>query len=294
MTVKSDSDTAILVVGHGTKSRQGIEQFNSVIDMLKDQARLPVGQAFIEFAEPNIQNGLANLVALVKPKHIIVVPLLLLAAGHVKTDVPSEIAKARIAYNKITFHYARDLSITPQLLDIVEDRSLHPFSGMKSVVGLRSQPEYTLLVGRGSSDPDANSDLYKIARLLSERGRLGQVEPAFISLAKPGVPESLDRLRLLGAKRITVVPYFLFTGTLLERIYSQTRAWLNSNPAIPVQLAREMGPDPRIVELINQRVAETLSGGSAMNCDMCVYHNQVQTHVHSMSNPSTSVARHHQ
>ncbi|TAN28402.1 MAG: sirohydrochlorin chelatase [Actinomycetota bacterium] len=289
----SDSDTAILVVGHGTKSRHGIEQFNTVIDLLKDHTRFPVGQAFIEFAEPDIQNGVANLVALAKPKKIIVVPLLLLAAGHVKNDVPFGITKARVAYKKIIFHYARDLSITPALLDIVEDRALHPFSDMKPLVGLRSQPEFTLLVGRGSSDPDANSDLYKIARLLSERGRLGQVEPAFISLAKPGVPESLDKLRLLGANRITVAPYFLFTGTLLERIYSQSRAWQNSNPAISVQLAREMGPDPRIVELINQRVTETQTAESVMNCDMCIYRRPIQVHDHATSEDLMAVTHQH-
>ena len=44
------------------------------------------------------------------------------------------------------------------------------------------------------------------------------VEPAFVSLAEPSVPAALERCRLLGATKIVVVPYFLFTGVLVDRI----------------------------------------------------------------------------
>jgi hypothetical protein len=54
-----------------------------------------------------------------------------------------------------------------------------------------------LLVGRGSTDPDANAEICKVARLLWEGRGLRLVEPAFVSLAEPGVAAGLERCRLL-------------------------------------------------------------------------------------------------
>ena len=41
-----------------------------------------------------------------------------------------------------------------------------------------------VLVGRGSTDPDANAEHVKVARLLWEGSGLAGVEPAFVSLAE--------------------------------------------------------------------------------------------------------------
>ena len=80
-----------------------------------------------------------------------------------------------------------------------------------------------LLVGRGSTDPDANAEVHKAARLLWEGRGYAGVETAFVSLAAPDVPSGLDRCVKLGARRIVVLPYFLFTGILPDRVRQQTR-----------------------------------------------------------------------
>lgn len=46
-----------------------------------------------------------------------------------------------------------------------------------------------LVMGRGGSDPDANSDFYKLTRLLWERTAYKSVEGCFIAIAKPSLPE---------------------------------------------------------------------------------------------------------
>ena len=95
-----------------------------------------------------------------------------------------------------------------------------------------------MLVGRGSSDPDATSDLYKFARLLADNRGLGLVEPAFAGVAQPTVPEALERCRRLGAKRIAVVPFFLFTGVLVPRIYAQAAEYAAQHPELTSSPAR--------------------------------------------------------
>ena len=97
----------------------------------------------------------------------------------------------------------------------------------------------------GSSDPDANADLYKVARLVGDGRGFAVVEAAFVSLASPSVPEALDRCRRLGARRMAVVPYFLFTGVLVDRIGDQARAWAGAQPEVEVDrrpLPRAGGP----------------------------------------------------
>ncbi len=288
-----ETRSAIMVVGHGTTMETGVDQFEQVVEQLRRRVSVPVGHGFIELAKPDITTGFSRLLASNDISSVVVLPLLLLAAGHVKNDVPSAISLARKRYPSVSFSYAKDLSITPTLLEIVEDRAFATFEVFPETAPPRVKPDFTLLVGRGSTDPDANSDLYKIARLLTERGELGLVEPAFISLAKPGVTQALDRLKLLGARNVTVAPYFLFTGSLLGRIYSQSHSWARENQDVSLRLAKEMGPDHRIVDLLTQRVEETGSPVPMMNCDMCIYRTEIPGHKHKVGQPQPTVLHHH-
>ena len=55
------------------------------------------------------------------------------------------------------------------------------------------------------------------------------------------MPAALERCRLLGARRIVVLPYFLFTGVLPDRVVTQTAAWAAAHPGLDVQVAAVMG-----------------------------------------------------
>ena len=272
----SSPNHGLFIIGHGTKSNVGIEQFCNLVNQVAEKTSLPTGYGFIELAPPEISTGLKSLVSRHHLDKVTVVPLLLLAAGHVKNDIPAALADARATYPDIRFDCTRDISITTQLLEIIEQRTLEPFAH----TGL-FQPKHVVLVGRGSTDPDANSDLYKIARLLTERGKIGEVHPAFVSLALPSVTDTLERLCKLGATQIGVAPYFLFAGALLERIYTESRAWHLNHPEIDLALAAEMGPDPRIADLLISKVFTP--DNQMMNCDMCVYRHPFPGHEHRVS-----------
>ncbi|HEX2181762.1 MAG TPA: CbiX/SirB N-terminal domain-containing protein, partial [Rubrobacteraceae bacterium] len=128
-----------------------------------------------------------------------------------------------------------------------------------------------LIVGRGSSDPDANSDLAKMARLFFEGRPYPLVETAFVSLAPPGVPDALDRCRRLGFRRVAVFSYFLFTGVLEERIREQSEACAVENPGFEMRYAGYFGPDARVADLVLERYRESFEGDIRMNCDVCVH-----------------------
>lgn len=218
---------------------------------------------------------------------MVAVPLVLLGAGHLKNDGPAALARARQRHPGVHFSYARELGIHPTPLTVAEER-------IRTVSqGWPTEGTAVVVVSRGSSDPDANADLCKVARLLWDGRQLGLVEPAFISLAWPSVPEALDRCRLLGAERIAVVPYFLFTGLLVDRIVDQARAWADQHPDVEVRTGEEMGPDPRLADLVLDRFREARDGDVRMNCDCCAYRVALPGYEDRVGSPLSLVSHGH-
>jgi sirohydrochlorin ferrochelatase len=256
---------SLLVVGHGSRSAAGVAEYWRLARVVADQAPgLDVGCGFLELASPDLDTAVDQVVAL-GATSVVATPLVLLGAGHMKNDGPAVLHRARHRHPSVDFRYARDLGIHPLVLAVAEDR-------IRDAIG-DDDPSTTavVLVSRGSSDPDANADLYKVCRLLWDSRGLGLVEPAFVSLAPPGVPAALERCRLLGATRIAVVPYFLFTGVLVDRIRAETSAWAGAHPDLDVRHGPHLGADPRIARLVLERYGEALAGDVRMNCDLCVY-----------------------
>jgi sirohydrochlorin cobaltochelatase len=190
---------------------------------------------------------------------------MLLAAGHAKNDIPATLVREKIGHPGVTFRYGRPLGIRPELLGLMEEK----VSGV--VREDEKRDTAVLIVGRGSSDPDANSDLFKIARLFYEGRPYPLVETAFVSLAPPSVPETLERCERLGVGRVVVLSYFLFTGVLEERIREQSEEFAAGHPAVEVRYAGYLGPDARVAELVMERYREARSGDIRMSCDVCIH-----------------------
>ena len=278
---------AMLVVGHGSRDADGVEEFWALTRSIRaGSGDLLTAFGFIELASPTVDQAIDDLVAR-GATEIISVPLVLLSAGHLKNDGPAALHRGRHRHPGVRFHYARDLGIHPAVLEVAEDR-------IRSVVG-RDDAASTavVLVSRGSSDPDANADLYKVARLLWDSRGLGLVEPAFVSLAEPSVPAALERCRRLGATRIAVVPYFLFTGVLVDRIRAQTAAWAAAHPDLDVRPGPHLGADPRIAALLLERYGEAFAGDVRMNCDLCVYRTALPGYEHRVGAPASAAHDNH-
>src|SRR4051812_19670782 len=267
MSVATATQPALLVVGHGTRDADGLAEFHALAALVRDAAgALPVETGFIELAEPLVDEAVDRLVASAGPRAVVSVPLVLLAAGHLKNDGPATLARARARPPAVTFTLGRDLGIDPAVLAVAEDR-------IRAALPAGHDPATTgvALVGRGSSDPDACGDLYKVARLLADGRGLGLVEPAFAGVAQPDLPATLERLRRLGATTIVVAPFLLFTGVLVGRLYSTASSWAAEHPELDVRAAAHLGPDRRLARLVLERYREALQGDVRMNCDLCTY-----------------------
>jgi sirohydrochlorin cobaltochelatase len=193
------------------------------------------------------------------------VPLVLVAAGHGKGDIPAALEREVRRHPGTSFRFGRPLGPHPLLLDLLEQR-------IAAVSDRAAWPENAvLLVGRGSTDPDANAEVCKVSRLLQETRGFAFVETAFVSLATPSVPDGLERVRRLGARRVVVAPYFLFDGVLPQRVVHQSVAFGESTAELDVAVAGYLGDCDELVDLVVERYHEALHGDIRMNCDTCAY-----------------------
>lgn len=258
---------ALLIAGHGTRDEAGAEAFRDFVGELgRRHPELPVAGGFIELSPPPLGEAVAELVER-GVRRFAAVPLMLVSAGHAKGDIPAALSREKERHPGISYTYGRPLGPHPSLLNVLERRLEETLAGASA----ERSDVTVLLVGRGSTDPDANAEVHKAARLLWEGRGYAGVETAFVSLAAPDVPSGLDRCAKLGARRIVVLPYFLFTGILPERVRRQTEEWAAARPDVEVRSADVIGPEPELLDLVMERYAEAVKGDLRMNCDTCVY-----------------------
>ena len=264
------TETAVLLCGHGSRDREAVEEFEMAAAALRP--RLPgfdFATGYLEFARPTIRDALAFLAAR-GARRILAIPGMLFAASHVKNDLPWEINSFIADNPDIDVRLGRDFGIDPKLLQAAADR-------IAVAADARIPRSETLLVvvGRGTNDPDANSNIAKLARMLWEGMGLGWAEAAFSGVAHPRVDAALTRAARLGFRRIIVFPYFLFTGVLVKRIYSQTDAVAALFPEIDFAKALYLRDHEGVLGAFCDRVDELREGPPAMNCQLCKYRTQI-------------------
>ncbi len=261
----------LLMVGHGTRNprgRQDLIDFARIYHQL-DPAR-PVIPCFLELTEPSIQDGVDQCVEQ-GYTDISVLPILLFAARHNKFDVTNELDRARVRHPQVTFHYGRHFGITPAILALWQARLALLDTPAHNPNAIAREDTLLLFIGRGSSDPDANGDLYKLARMMWEGSGYHTVETCFIGITHPRLEEGFRRSRLYSPKRIVVLPYFMFTGTLMEKIEGIASQQASQHPGIEVAMLPEMGIHPQLIRTLRDREIETQLGQVAMNCEMCKF-----------------------
>jgi sirohydrochlorin cobaltochelatase len=265
--------TAVMVCGHGSRDEAAVREFESVARGLR--GRLPqfdVDYGFLEFATPIIRTGLDALRARGATR-ILAVPGMLFAAGHAKNDIPSVLNAYQARNDGVEILYGRELGIDPKMIRAAGSR----IEEALAAAGGDVSREKTLLmvVGRGASDPDANSNVAKITRLLWEGLGFGWAETAYSGVTFPLVEPGLEHAARLGYARIVVFPYFLFTGILVKRIYDYTDRVAARHPEIEFIKAGYLNDHPLVLDTFAERVHDILDGPNAMNCQLCKYREQV-------------------
>ena len=275
-----DGPLGVLVCGHGSRNRLAVGEFASLADQLRQAlAPVPVAHGYLEFARPILRDGLEQLRAQ-GVRHVLAVPAMLFAAGHAKNDIPS-VLNTWAAETGIRVDYGRELGVDRQMIQAAGARiraCLEQADAAALAAGRPLVPaDQTLLVvvGRGSSDPDANANVAKVTRMLVEGFGFGWGETVYSGVTFPLVEPGLRQVVRLAFPRVVVFPYFLFSGVLVSRIREHTRRVAADHPGVEFLEAGYLGDHPLVLATFAERVEEILRGDTAMNCSLCKYRAQV-------------------
>ena len=260
-------DEAVLLVGHGSRREKSNEQVRELAGALEGRLGIPVDAAFLELAEPAIDEAIAGLARTVS--QVSVVHLSLFAASHVKNDVPLAVTQAREAHPELTINNGAHLGVHPAILDLLDDR----VRNVEAELGVdRTDDDVAVLVcARGSSDPDANADVHKLARLLYEGREFERCEASFIGVTEPLLDDTLHDIAKTRPDAVVVVPYMLCDGVLTGRIKDGAHEFDEEYPYVDAAPGEPLGTDTRLLDVLGDRWQEARTESVEMSCDTCKY-----------------------
>jgi sirohydrochlorin ferrochelatase/(2Fe-2S) ferredoxin len=270
----------VLILGHGSRDATANAEFEALVAAYR--AMHPdreVAHGYVELAEPPLPVALQALAR--RCDHVVVLPLFLFAAGHVKNDLPLALHQARRDFPRVRFTAARSLGVHTSLVELALERVRGAIAGAQP-----SRKTAVIVVGRGASDPDANGDFCKVVRLLGEGNEFAWVLPSFIGITRPLFEDVAELVARARPDHIVVVPYFLFAGRLITKLRSQVEAFRTRYPWIRAELADHLGAavghgaaglhdtggvDDRLFALVDERLQEAVAGAQPLPCDTCHY-----------------------
>lgn len=261
----------ILICGHGSRDPEGVKGFQELVRLLK--LRYPdrvVDYGFLEFSHP-VYAAAVERMYLNGVREITAIPAILFAGGHAKNDIPYEMNTLQNQYSDLKIKLGKHIGITASILQL----SKKIIEQAESQVQPVDRKETCLLVvGRGTSDPDANSDVAKLTRMVWEGMGFGFATTTYIGVTQPLLKDTLPVINQLPYKRIIALPVFLFTGILLKKIYQQIDAFKDTSDKQLIY-TKSFECDELLLQTIDERIQEVEQGNPNMNCQLCKYRTQI-------------------
>lgn len=234
--------TAVLLVGHGTRSELGQRQCQALADEIAlglDPRLFAAELTCLEMAAPTIEEGVARLMEQ-RVERMIVVPLLLFAAGHAKDDIPAAVRSALDAVGAadLPLLQTEPLGLQESIIELAANR-------FREAADSQISPAETclLLIGRGSRDAKATADMRQLGALLHQRLCIGQTQVGFLAMAEPSAQDVIQATLKSSYRQVVVQPHLLFHGELLDRLQAYVEAAAASAPAKSWRLSRVLGEE---------------------------------------------------
>ena len=288
--IKATAKTTFLLAGHGSRNREGndeIERFAAEWRAKHPDWRIEV--CFIEHADVLLNDGLDR--AAKGAGRVVLIPFILNAAGHVKMELPAAVASARGRHPDVEFVVTRHLGMGREIFDVLQ-KQLNRL--MKALDVPDPQTTGVILLGRGSSDAGANGELARMARWIFEENEHELVDLAFTGVTWPRLETVVQRQVKLGMTQICVIPVYLFTGVLIERINGQIERLKQQYPQVAFALGKHFGFEPEIFAILDRRASDDeLAEGLLLECDGCKYREAAEAeHLHDHSHTATGGCGH--
>lgn len=251
----SDTGPAPLVaVAHGSKDPRAAATVGDLLALVRSRASarglpgLDVRAAFLDHAAPSPGQALSAVAEAGDGGECVVVPLLLTAAYHSKTDIPAHIASAQTVLPQLDVRCADTLGPHPLLIAALERRLAE--AGVADSARSRTS---VVLAAAGSSDPAANATIAALAARWRHAGGWREVAPAYASAAAPTPADAVrallarDGMSAPGAGPVVVATYLLAPGLFADKIRQEA---LDAGASL---VSDALGAAPEVADVILDR-----------------------------------------
>ena len=262
-----ESHIAVLIVGHGTRRASGVAQFLNLVAQLQDhQPTWSIHAAFLELAEPTIEQAIQEISA-AGLRRLIVVPVLLFSAGHAKSDIPDAVAACAQKYGIDVLGQTPSLGTHPEVIALSNIRFAEMTSSLATsgcpvghcgagltlqassrncasvcpLQGSRPLRIALAMVGRGTSDETALAHMREFTALASSSRQIAWVNTGFFAGGQPDVDTLLEQAaqatedcgHQLGKACDTVLiqPHLLFEGDRKSTRLNSSHEWISRMPS---------------------------------------------------------------
>jgi len=258
----------IMVCGHGSRDKDAEMEFSLVAEGLKKRfPDLPVEYGFLEYSAPNIHMGLNSLINQ-GVEHIYAVPGMLFAATHAKNDIPSVLTTFEEKNEGLEVSYGKELGLQEPMINAFQARIYESLGLDADNPPAELYDTMLVVVGRGTSDTQANAEAAKLTRIVSENMGFGWADTVYSGVTYPSVGVGLEKLIKLDYKRIVVAPYFLFTGRLIKRISGYVDKVAKENPGIEFINTPYLRDHERVIDAFEVRVREIMDNSQSNEEDL--------------------------
>ena len=110
-----------------------------------------------------------------------------------------------------------------------------------------------MLVAHGSRRNESNLEIESLAKKIAlfKVKEFEVVMPAFLEFAKPSITEAIDKCTVIGANKVTVLPYFLSAGVHIAKdIPSEVEKGAQKNPNLNIEITDYFGSRDEIAEIL--------------------------------------------
>jgi sirohydrochlorin ferrochelatase len=236
----AEHDRGFVAVAHGSADPRAAAAIGELVPLVAARAAArglsapAMRVAYLGHAAPSLPQVMSTYGP---DAQVTVLPLLLTAAYHSKTDIPRVLARVT-GSRRVT--YGQPLGPHPLLLRALE-RHLPPSA-------LQNPAEVgVVLAAAGSSDPEANATIARLAARWQASTGWFAVRPAYASAISPDPATAVARLREAGARRVVVATYLLAPGLFADRIRETSLA------AGAAAVSPALGASPEMADAVLDR-----------------------------------------
>jgi len=117
-----------------------------------------------------------------------------------------------------------------------------------------------LIMAHGSRIAEANEAALEVAKMVQGMTDIDIIEVAFREMHEPDIQQGIDTCVARGAKKILLIPYFLFMGAHVQHdLPEEIQEAQKRHPGLEMTMGPHLGVHRKLAELVVERIAEGLT-----------------------------------